>query len=230
MKPILILLASSAIAFSGEISGPELQQARLNKESGTFLVTDSVERISGSGLDKNKFDVRVGGETIPVRFSAEAGTSYSYSGNSITVAEKRTSAKHFSGNSRYDKNVVMQVGDLTTLLVSLSSGRVVQARPAEEKDKIALKFKDAKSQPGGTETVNNEIQARTLLIEINKLKEEVRTGIAGKSTGTVTTQSMTGGGMSQGQTQTTYRFSAAEIAAKKELLELKEAQLQAILQ
>jgi len=124
----------------------------------------------------------------------------------------------------------MKVGDVASVLVKLSTGRVVDARLATEKDKIALKFKDAQKQPGGTDAVNKEIQARTLLIEINKLKQEIKTGVAGSATGTVTTQSMTTGGMSQGTTQTTYKFSAAEIEEKKQLLELKEAQLQTMLQ
>lgn len=184
-------------------------------------MNDRVEKISIT-MNQGEFDVTVGGEAFRIRPATNDKQVVNYSGNSLTLSEKRTSAKHAVGGSRYDKSTLLQVGDSATFLVKLSGGRIVSSKIATDEDRITLKFKNASPQQASDSgsSLDSELQARTLLIEIQKLEQEIKTGVAGKAV--VTGNNSFGQGF---QGKVTYKFTEAEIAEKKNLLELKRAQL-----
>lgn len=218
---VLAIVVSSFCAFGAELSGAEFGEQLKTKASGDFLVTDTVGRISSS-LTQGQFSVQVGGQALAIQIPVPPGDRVSMDGNAIVLSHKRTSAQHAVG-SRFDKSILLQSGQPATFLVRVSAGRVSSAKIASQEDRIALKFKDAAAQPGGAAAVNSEIQARTLLLEIQQLEGEIKSGVAGKSK--VSGSTMYGEGFNATVTQ---KFTPEQIAAKTQLLELKRAQLRAL--
>ena len=128
-----------------------------------------------------------------------------------------TRGKTFS--TTHKKKTIFQVGDVLSLFVKLSAGRVTLCKMASDEEKIAIKYKKDPTSTQPNAAGDAIIQARALQSEIELLEEEIRTGISGKATG----QSISG--MNLTQTRIILRFTSAEIEYKRKALAAKKTQL-----
>jgi len=233
---ILVFTFLLAHLHAAEISPEEFRQERNNKTTGEYIVSGTVDRISTGGLTKNAFEITIGPERFKVLVPTSDGDSVIYSGSTLGYSKRRTNATHHSGKSRNDTNTIAEVGSPLVLYVRLRAGQISEARIANNEDRMSVKFKQAAAQAANRPTgetnaidpmaaVNQEVQIRQLQIEIDKLEGELKSGVAGKAE--VTSYNSTTG-VSQGNV--IYRFSPAEIQEKTKLLEIKKAQMAALLQ